>query len=316
MYKRGILVHPEDLTPEWIAGMKQAGLNLLGLHPAGGAKAHLTLQQAIDLHASPAMKQMISLAKDHGISVEYEAHAMRWLLPSALFDRNPNWFRMNEKGERTADFNLCASHPEALAYVGERTAQLAELLHTGESRYFFWLDDVTGCACHCAECRRRSASDQQLQIINAMLTGLRRFDPEAKLCYIAYHDTMDVPRQVEPMDGVFLEYAPINRDFHRPINDPDCAKNRKESRSLRELISFFGTEHARVLEYWMDNSLFSNWTRPPKPFRLDEDVMKADVDFYRSLGFETLTSFGCFLGPDYQALHGQPPLQRYGELLR
>lgn len=313
---RGILVHPEDLTQDWIQEMKKAGLTLLGLHPVGGRLAHETLQHAIDLHSAPKMQSLIAFARANGIEVEYEAHAMRWLLPGHLFSDYPQWFRMDEKGERTADFNLCASNPEALAYVADRTALLATLLNTGASHYFYWLDDVTGCACHCADCRRLSPSDQQLKVVNAMLAGLRRVDPVARLCYIAYHDAMDVPRVVEPLDGVFLEYAPINRDFHRPINDSDCEKNRQETRSLRELISFFGTKHSRVLEYWMDNSLYSNWKRPPKAFVLDEEVMKADVDFYRSLGFETITSFGCFLGPDYEERHGKPPLKRYGELLR
>ena len=35
---------------------------------------------------------------------------------------------MNERGERAADFNLCASNPDALDYVSERTALLASLL--------------------------------------------------------------------------------------------------------------------------------------------------------------------------------------------
>ena len=33
---RGILVHPEDLTMDWLNKMSAAGLNSLGLHPVGG----------------------------------------------------------------------------------------------------------------------------------------------------------------------------------------------------------------------------------------------------------------------------------------
>ena len=38
--EKGILVHPEELTLSWLDRMKDAGLNLLGLHPVGGRKAH------------------------------------------------------------------------------------------------------------------------------------------------------------------------------------------------------------------------------------------------------------------------------------
>lgn len=223
---------------------------------------------------------------------------------------------MDIRGERTPDFNLCASNADALAYVAQRTALLASLLDTGSSDYYFWMDDVTDCGCHCPDCKRLSPSDQQLRVVNAMLTGLRQYDRGAKLCYIAYHDAMDVPVSVEPLEGVFLEYAPIKRDFRRPLNDPGSPENARESRSLRELITFFGPENARVLDYWMDNSLFSNWTKPPKSFVLEEEVMRRDVEFYLSLGFREITSFGCYLGPDYQALYGKPPLKRYGEILR
>ena len=273
------------------------------------------MQQAIDEHYLSAGTALRAEANARGIEVEYEAHAMAWLLPRHLFQREPGWFRENRSGERTADFNLCPSNSEALAYVTGRAAVLAALLDTGVSRYFFWLDDVTDCACHCPDCRQLSPSDQQLRTVNAMLTGLRRYNRSAKLCYIAYHDAMDVPRKVQPLDGVFLEYAPIKRDFHRPINDMDSPENVSEARSLRELVAFFGAQDARVLDYWMDNSLYSNWTKPPRLFTLDEEVMKRDAAFYASLGFECVTSFGCYLGPDYRRLYGRPPILRYGEVL-
>lgn len=314
--RRGILVHPEDLTRSWIRRMQRAELNTLGLHPVGGKLAHESLQRAIDAHGTPESIALRQTAADCGIRVEYEAHVMAWLLPREMFAQQPEWFRMNEKGERTADFNLCASNPDALDYVAERTAELAKQLETGADKYYYWLDDVTGCSCHCPECRKLSPSDQQLKIVNAMLGGLKTYKKNAKLCYLAYHDALDVPRKIEPSDGVFLEYAPIQRDHHRPISDPDCAQNAAEVAPLKELIRFFGAKDARVLDYWMDNSLFSNWTKPPKPFRLDAETMKADVDFYCSLGFDEITSFGCYLGPDYEALHGEADLSQYGEILR
>ena len=313
--KRGILVHPEELTEEWIEGMHAAGLNVLGLHPAGGAQAHRTLAEAVERHGTEEMRRLISKARRLGISVEYEAHAMRYLLPAEMFETRRDFFRVDERGERTADSNLCASNPEALAYIADRAALLASQLETGSDKYYFWLDDVSGRACCCPDCRRLTPGDQQLKIINAMLAGLRRYNPRATLCYLAYYDTLEPPRAVEPEEGVFLEYAPIRRDHHRPICDPDCAENVTESRTLCDLLSFFGRKDAKVLEYWMDNSLYSHWTKPPRPFALDEEVMRRDVEYYLSLGFESLTSFGCYLGPDYRRLYGAPPLAEYGKLL-
>ena len=312
---RGILVHPEDLTMDWLNKMSAAGLNSLGLHPVGGNKSHNSMLRAIDWHTLPETRALFAEAARLGISVEYEAHSMGWLLPRHLFSLHPEWFRMNENGERTPDHNFCVSNPDALAYVAERAALLAKLLPTGSSKYYYWLDDVSGGACHCPACRALSASDQQLRAVNAMLSGLRTVDPQAQLCYIAYHETLAVPRCTEPADGVFLEYAPFRRDHHRPLNDASCEKNVIETAPLKDLIAFFGKKDARALDYWMDNSLFSGWTKPPKAFSLDEDVMRRDCEYYASLGMEHVTSFGCYLGPDYQQLHGDPSLSAYGSIL-
>lgn len=313
--RRGIIIHPDELEWSWVERLQEARLNVLALHPPGGAKAHLTLEAAIHHRLLPETQAMFDQFRRMGIEIEYEAHAMAWLLPRSLFAVKPEWFRMNEVGERVADFNLCPSNPEALEYVAKRTEQLARLLNVDSDRYFFWLDDVTNCACHCEKCRSLTPSDQQMIVTNAMLRGLRRYKSTAKLSYLAYHDAIEAPKQAEPLDGIFLEFAPIRRNAHRPIFDPDCAENAQEVRSLKPLLDFFGKKDSQVLEYWVDNSLYSRWTKPPKQFALDEAVMLEDVKAYRALGFESLTSFGCFLGQDYRELWGEPPITRYGEIL-
>lgn len=313
---RGLIVHPEELDQLQLDLIHEAGLTQLGLHPVGGLQADKTLEAAIAAHTLPETRALHAQAKARGMEVCYEAHALSWLMPRSLFSRHPEWFRMNDKGERTPDVNLCPSCQEALDYLSERTALLARLLDTGCHRYFYWLDDVSGIsACCCPECSKLSASDQQMRVVNAMVKGIRSVDPEGELCYLAYLDALEAPTRVEPETGVFLEYAPFHRDFTRPLNDPDCAKNVSETRSLRNLLSCFGAKGARVLDYWMDNSLFSNWTKPPKPLVFHAEVMKRDLDFYAELGFEDVTSFGCYLGADYRALYGIPPIVQYGRIL-
>ena len=76
-------------------------------------------------------------------------------------------------------------------------------------------------------------------------------------------------------------------------------------------MDVFGTKNAKVLDYWTDNSLFSGWKYPPKPFALNAEVMRKDVAFYRRLGFSSMTAFGCYFGKDYVDLHGVPELEAY-----
>ena len=313
--RRGIIIHPDELEWSWVERLQEARLNVLALHPPGGANAHLTLEAAIHHRLLPQTQAIFNQLNHMGVEIEYEAHTMGWLLPRSLHAVKPEWFRMNENGERVADYNLCASNPEALDYVAARAEQLARMLNVDSDRYFFWLDDVSNCACHCEKCRSLSVSDQQLIVTNAILRGIRRYKASAKICYLAYHEAIAAPQIVEPLRGVFLEYAPFHRNAHKPLLDPNCAENAQEARSLQPLLSYFGTRDSQVLEYWMDNSMYSNWTKPPKQFALDEAVMQEDVKAYRSMGFESITSFGCYLGADYRELWGEPPVKRYGEIL-
>ena len=66
-----------------------------------------------------------------------------------------------------------------------------------------------------------------------------------------------------------------------------------------------------MLEYWYDNSLFSRWKKPPKQMFPKNHLIPADLAFYRSLGFEDIASFACFLGEDYEALYGDFDLSAY-----
>ena len=189
---RGLAIHPEEFDREMLEMCTRAKLNHLSLHPVGGPGAAQSLEDAIAAHMLPESRALRLEASARGIGLAYEAHALSWLLPRSLFDRHPEWFRMDERGERVREVNLCASCEEALAYVAGRMEWLARLLDAGQSRYFYWLDDAAGTPCRCPDCRRLSPSDQQMRVVNAMLTGLRRANPAAQLCYLAYGDALRV----------------------------------------------------------------------------------------------------------------------------
>lgn len=312
---RGLLVHPYELDDHWLDTCASLHLNVLGLHPVGGKQADQSLQALIDMRNNPDFKRLLDRAGTLGLSVEYEMHALSWLVPRSLFADHPDWFRMDESGTRIADFNMCPSNKAAMAYLADRAEELARLLPAETHRYYFWIDDVTKSRCHCPACAALTASDQQLMIVHAILEGVRRVDPHGSVPFLAYLDTLNAPTALKPKDGIFLEFAPIKRKPETPINDPDCPENAHEIASMAELLATFGTKDSQVLEYWLDNSLYSRWTYPPKPFTAYDDVIAADVAYYRSLGFERITTFACYLGQDYIKLHGEPDLAGYGKAL-
>lgn len=308
---RGLIVHPEELDERWIKRLEKSDICTVGLHPVGGKKAHESLQSLYEDVRAGKYDARLRRLREMGLGIEYEMHAMSWLMPRELFAEHPDWFRMKEDGERVADFNLCPSNPEALDYVAARSAELSRVLTPTTHRYHLWIDDVRDSFCHCPACRALTPSDQALAVYNAILKGIRTVDPLATQCYLAYQKTRPVPTSVKPAEGVFLEYAPIDRDFDRAMNDASCEKNAIEGKPLPALLSFFGTKGAKVLEYWLDNSLFSKWTKPPKPFTLNGEVLRQDLAYYESLGFADATVFACYLGSDYEELYGAPEIEDY-----
>lgn len=314
--RRGVLIFPQEAGSYWLRLLRESGLNLLGIHPPGGVGAHDTLEQLLKQLKTVEFQRFAHQVAEMGVDLEYEFHAMSWLVPREAFARHPQWFRMDERGERVNDFNICPSCQEALELLEERSALLARRLPCMTTdRYYFWVDDVAGKLCHCPACRELSPSDQVMLLYNHILRGIRRVNPRAAQCYLAYADCIAPPRKVLPDPGIFLEYAPIGRDSALPITASGSEKNREQLSHLDGLLQFFGTRGAQVLEYWMDNSRFWNWKPPYGKLPFYPSVIDADVAFYLEKGFGSLTSFGCGLGEDYADRFSDPPVAAYGKLL-
>lgn len=308
-----LLIHPEELNRKWIERCVNLKIPTLALHPVGGFRSPLTMKAMLDRLETSEYRALIDEAIEKGLQIEYEMHAARYFLPASEFENHPEWFRMNKEGERTPKINCCASNEEALDFIAKRAAETVKKLYRSTHRYFFWLDDAPDVACHCPKCAELSAADQQLIIMNRMLEEIKKVDPEAELAYLAYYSTLTPPEKTKPAEGLFLEYAPIDRDHHIPLSCAENEKNKSQNQYIRELVRFFGQKPPKALDYWLDNSLFSNWTKPPKAFTADANVIQADFDYYADLGFSDISCFACYLGEDYEALHGEPNIKPFAD---
>lgn len=307
--RKSLLIHPEELNKKWIDRMADLDMDALAIHPVGGNVSHKTLADLLERAKTKEYRALIDYAKTRGMEIAYEVHAGSWLLPREEFETHPQWMRVDKEGNPNPKGNFCVSQPEALEYVCNRAEELVSGFYGSENRYYLWLDDGKDLRCHCEKCSKLSASDQQLLVMNAILRRLRQKDPGAKLAYLGYYACMEVPTAVKPEEGIFLEYAPIDRKFDRPVSD----QLGESASTLIALRDFFGTNDAKVLEYWYDNSLFSRWTKPPKEFVPGNDIVREDVAYYHSLGFDYISSFACYLGEDYEELFGEPDLSAFAK---
>ena len=144
-------------------------------------------------------------------------------------------------------------------------------------------------------------------VVNEIIKDIRKDIPDAKLAFLAYFNTSLPPTKIRPEKGVFVEYAPMERDMKKPSSEVSD----KEIDNQKKLLETFGKTDSKVLEYWYDNSMMSNWTKPPKQFIPNNDLIRDDMDYYRQLGFNYLSSFACFLGADYEELYGEPDVSAF-----
>ncbi len=304
---RGVVLVPEDLSlADWPERAARAGLTTVALHHGTSPKA------VADFIRSPAGRAFLAKCARLGLHVEYELHAMGELLPRTLFQTDPSLFRMNEKGERTPDANLCVHSERALEIVAANALRLAAEIPPTTSRYFFWGDDGLPW-CRCPKCREFSESDQALLLENHLVRELRRLDPAAALAHLAYANSLAAPTRVTPEPGVFLEFAPIHRRYDMPYARQTAADAPHPLRALEENLRVFPAKTAQVLEYWLDISRFSQWKRPAVQLPWRPDVLAADLKSYAQLGIRHVTTFAVWIDADYVKRFGDPAaIQEYG----
>ncbi|MEW6239024.1 MAG: DUF4838 domain-containing protein [Candidatus Omnitrophota bacterium] len=306
---RGIVLTPEDFTwREWPQAAKKANLTTIGIHHQNSPA------KIIQFIRSELGREILEQCQQLSLEVEYELHAMKELLPRDLFGANPEWFRMDEKGNRNPDSNLCVSSKAALGIAAENAAKIGAILRPTTHRYFYWGDDGQPW-CHCPQCREFSDSDQALILENHILKALRSNDPKAKLAHLAYANSLIPPKKVKPEPGVFLEYAPINRRYDIPFESPGDKVQKENLDALDANLEFFGAENAQALEYWLDVSLFSKWKRPAVKLPFHPEVFESDIKTYYKRGIRNVASFAVYIDSEYVSKHGIPPLDEYGKRL-
>ena len=321
---RGIVIMPADVPGmDWPARCAKAGIHTIGLHEF---HAWQLLRFVLDREGQKFLTQ----CRQHRIKVEYELHLMSDLLERWRFQGGePDLFRMDAKGQRNPDVNLCVSNESALNIVAQNAAALSRILRPATGRHFFWGDDGGGW-CQCLRCRTLSDSDQALIVENRILAELRKDDPAAQLAHLAYHGTLPAPKQVKPAPGIFLEFAPIDRAYARHLGKPFVRLSQRDNRprpmghSNGELIDFldanlalFPAATAQVLEYWLDVAVLSVGSPTPRQLQLDSAVLADDLAGYRRRGIQHITTFAVQLNSAYLQHHSDPQLmlEAYGKAI-
>ena len=144
---------------------------------------------------------------------------------------------------------------------------------------------------------------------------LRKIDPEATVAHLAYLTTsLAPPKKVKPKEGIFLEYAPIARDYSKPLEE-------RHVKNIKDNLEIFPAETAHILEYWLDVSMYSKWKRDNiTELPWNKEYCDRDVEQYTSYGIKSVTCFGAWINKDYHDKFGKGKAENavleYGEALQ
>jgi hypothetical protein len=292
---RGVVLLPEDLSlADWPERVKRAGLNTIGIHHQDSPHA------IVDWIKTKTGQQFLESCSKLKLNVEYELHAIKELLPRSLFQKHPEWFRMNEKGERTPDANCCVHARDGINVICENAVNIAKVLRPTTARYFYWGDDGKPW-CACPKCKDLTDSDQALLLENQIIRALKAVQSEAQLAHLAYAKTLPAPKTIKPEPSVFLEFAPIQRRYDIPFDQQQSSEGLA---ALGANLQVFPRDTAQILEYWLDVSRFSKWRRPAQRLPWNKQVFLADVETYRKRAIRQITTFAAWIDADYQKRFG------------
>jgi hypothetical protein len=226
---------------------------------------------------------ILKAAADRGMMVQFGGHHLPALVLRAHFEQHPDWFPERD-GRRDGRYNLCTSSSGAMTELRARARDFFRRFR-GASTYHLWADDILGGGwCSCRDCAELSPSDQALQATNVLAEELATIQPGSKVAHLAYHDTITAPAVFSPGTNVSALYAPRNRNYAYPINDPRCPRNREDHfGDLLQLAETFRGRDLAAFEYYSDAILFK-WMAPP-----NLGILPFDASAYRQAG---VTDFG------------------------
>ncbi|HXW83932.1 MAG TPA: DUF4838 domain-containing protein [Candidatus Binataceae bacterium] len=243
-------------------------------------------------HAHDTELRIAALApefRSHGIGAEYGGHVLPTLMPRERYERNPEYFPAGDDGKRLPHGNLCVANREALALVADGALRYVDEFPENELLHVWGADVRRGAWCRCGECRERAPQLQYMEIVNAIAERLGSRSDAPPVAYLAYHDTIEPHRGLNPRDNVWFEWAPRERCYVHAIDDPACKTNPRYFESLQRYLEIFGGR-GHVFEYYADAILFGGLG-----FAFPE-VVARDMAAYHRLGLRSASclTFGAY----------------------
>ncbi len=167
---------------------------------------------------------------EHGCEVTYAVgfcHTMNTLVPDKLFDEHPEYFPMNEKGERIHGPNTqrCLTNPDVLAMSIEKVRECfrkdPNALIASVTQADTFPDSSNNCccpACKAIDEEEGSPAGSFLRYVNAIADAVKDEFPDRFIDTFAYRYTRTPPKITKPRDNVIVRLCSIECCFSHTLD--------------------------------------------------------------------------------------------------
>ncbi|HGJ66744.1 TPA: hypothetical protein ENS27_15385 [bacterium] len=252
---------------------------------AGKAKLN-----AIHLHSDEGLDDMEKLAKNRGLDYNFRRHFF------------------GEKYSPEDKSDLDANRKLIKDYI--------KILPDKINDFFLWPADVVLQIYDNPE--NWSIADITLMFTNEMAKAIKEIKPKGRMSFLSYWTTWGVPKNIKPLDNVFLEIAHMHQCYSHSITDHSCQTNSKEVMpDIDGLMNVFDPSETHVLGYWLDASLFGRGVYKGLEGRLPYigNNIRQDFLYYKSKGIKNISTFAVGLNSDYFVKFISPTIFQYSALL-
>ena len=152
----------------------------------------------------------------------------KYVSPDEYFESHPEYFSMDEKGERIKNGQLCLTNENVYKIVEEKLIREATENPDIEFVSFSQNDWAGGCVCE--NCKKQTEQYQAniapiIIFLNRIGKKFKELGIKTKLLTFSYHWTTAAPKGLEIEDNIYIWQATMNRCNEHSLTDPNCRWN-------------------------------------------------------------------------------------------
>lgn len=203
----------------------------------------------------------------------------QYIAPNKYFQSNPEYFSMNEKGEREQNGQLCLTNEEVFDITLSK--MLEELRTSPYCEFVNFSQNDNGKYCRCSKCQEvyekyQSTAATNLLFVNRLAEKIRKEFPKTNVMTFAYQYTEKPPVGIEVPKNVYIFEAVMNKCLEHKLTDKTCRFNPNMLQYIYDWSKL--TKNVFLWTYTTDFSQYALGT--PKLIR----IMYEDFQVYKKLG--------------------------------